>query len=844
MDPSFSRQHSLYENSHNLAFGSTSSFNNVASKSSSRMGSPAVSSSALGADSRLAQKSDQTPLRQSPASLSWGSKGDQGTSLESSSTGLAGFSAFSSLPGSSALGQESFQNNSSTSLNLGVYNGSQLNGQLGGQYGSQGPGQYSNQYGNTFANQYGAQFAGPQGTDFAFSYGNQYNQHSSQLDSQLGSQLVGQQAGQYGGINGANTQLGNQFTLGNQLGRPGGSGSVNPSQWEGEQDPRASLQALSRNRGTAPGIASGVASTIASPDSGSDEDAVIAPGAIHWNYIDLQGQMQGPFDGMQMHEWLGYMLDATLVRRVNDALFVSLGILKEVLATGEPFIVLLSAKGWASVMQSAKGLMAAQQQKLSASTELKENGQEQDASDLGMDSQTEKPVEAFEEISAGQIGRSSRETSLAPGDNVVSSLVNLKVTGKQATSDPVTVAKSTAATKVLEQADRPSPLNTLAHARAPAVPKQFSQPQADSQNPASQAGFSQEAPPQEAPSQIARPQASMTVPAAASPVTSSATPVSAASIQEPEAAVKSRTEPAQTPVNEPWKKASNPSSQVSIAELRQQELEKQLQKKKAVEAANATPRKNSQARWMPIEHIQQTPPAASSSPVPGWTKKVTGSTRSLAEIQKEQASKVKEASNTMAAMTSSPVITSRPTPRTSGHPQTRSAADANVKSPLKSKVNAVDEPSRKSSFADIAERPRSQRPSGQVHLITPNASKARVTDELVHWARVSFKDLNKGIDAMELLEVFLSLPSNNSAKDFIAESIYSYSKSLDGRRFASEFLNRKKAAEKSMSPGETWQDVLNRFNPNANIVEQDSSFKVVTKKRAPKIARPGDSLHM
>lgn len=834
MDPSLTRHYSLYENADNMAIGSTSSFSNLASKASSRMGSPAVSSSALGADSRLARKPEQIALRQNSVGASWGTKSDQSAGMDAYSTS---FGTFPALPGSS---QDTFQNVDNASLAYSAFNGSQLNSQLSGLYGGQLSDQCNSQYNKLYRNQYGGQFHGQYGNEYALPCGAQYNQYSNQLGThlgtQIGSQIGGQVAGQYGGIYSANNQPG-QFMLGNQVGRSGGSSSVTSSQWEGDQEIRAGFQAFNRTGGAPTVPSSTTASTVASPDLNSDQDAVISPGNIYWNYIDLQGQMQGPFDGVQMHEWHSYMMDSTLVRRVNDAIFVSLGLLKEVTNMNEPFIILLSAKGWASVMQRTSELMISQQHKVSDDVAQTPDKEAPHTNKLPCSSQA---VEATKGISAGQINPTSRESLLVPGDNVVLSLANLELNEKEAVCDPATIAASRAAAKAAELVTNLSANQPPAQIKAQMALNQPSQ--ADShfdaaQPAAAQAALSPKAQSQKIFEPISRRDAKVVDPAAVYPTVSSS--------QRPEPAVKGRSEPARTPASEPWKKASSPSSQFSIAELRQQELEKQQQlqqKKKAVEAPIAMPRKTAQARWMPIDHTQQAASVTSSLPVPAWTKKVSSPARSLAEIQKEQASKVKDVLNMEAATISGPVMASRPTSRTMAAPQARLASDAHVRPPVKSRVNPTDDVFKRAN--DLVEKSRSQRPSGQTHLITPNASKARVTDELVHWARVCFKDLNKGVDATELLGIFLSLPSNNSAKEFIAESIFGYSKSLDGRRFASEFVTRKKAAEKTMAPGETWQAVLNRFNPNASSVEQNPSFKVVTKKRTAKIARPGDSMHL
>ncbi|ANB13918.1 Smy2p [Sugiyamaella lignohabitans] len=107
------------------------------------------------------------------------------------------------------------------------------------------------------------------------------------------------------------------------------------------------------------------------------------------------------------------------------------------------------------------------------------------------------------------------------------------------------------------------------------------------------------------------------------------------------------------------------------------------------------------------------------------------------------------------------------------------------------------------------------------------------SDEFLQWCKGALQDLNAGINQTELLSILLSLPATPDSKEIIAETIYSNSSTMDGRRFADEFLKKRNVADKEKS-GETWSDVLQR-NATAppKPVENDGwnpAFKVVKKK--------------
>lgn len=68
--------------------------------------------------------------------------------------------------------------------------------------------------------------------------------------------------------------------------------------------------------------------------------------------------------------------------------------------------------------------------------------------------------------------------------------------------------------------------------------------------------------------------------------------------------------------------------------------------------------------------------------------------------------------------------------------------------------------------------------------------------EFINWCKHSLQSLEPGVNQTELLTMLVSLPvSMPESKEIIAESIYSSSTTMDGRRFANEFITRHKQVE-------------------------------------------------
>ena len=96
--------------------------------------------------------------------------------------------------------------------------------------------------------------------------------------------------------------------------------------------------------------------------------------------------------------------------------------------------------------------------------------------------------------------------------------------------------------------------------------------------------------------------------------------------------------------------------------------------------------------------------------------------------------------------------------------------------------------------------------------------------------------MNQGVNQTELLSMLVSLPATADSKEIIADIIYANSSTMDGRRFAEEFLKRRKVADQENN-GNSWSDIIQRAASASKPAVNDgwnTSFKVVGKKKGRK----------
>lgn len=117
--------------------------------------------------------------------------------------------------------------------------------------------------------------------------------------------------------------------------------------------------------------------------------------------------------------------------------------------------------------------------------------------------------------------------------------------------------------------------------------------------------------------------------------------------------------------------------------------------------------------------------------------------------------------------------------------------------------------------------------------VAPAAPKVLTPAEsFLQWCHGALRGLNAGVNETELIGMLMTLPAEEESTEIIADIVYANSSTLDGRRFAAEFLKRRKIADGDSAV--KWSEVIQ----HTEVVPQDdgwnTAFKVVgKKKRAP-----------
>lgn len=242
--------------------------------------------------------------------------------------------------------------------------------------------------------------------------------------------------------------------------------------------------------------------------------------------------------------------------------------------------------------------------------------------------------------------------------------------------------------------------------------------------------------------------------------------------------------------------------------------------------------------------------SASKTPVSSTS---AASKKTLADIQREEESrKLKLAA--AAAVTQPPQgvsggkryadLASKPSSAgpSSGSPWSTVGAGGKVKIPTGPAAAAPQLiRATSSSVAAPSTAARAARPSPAVRSTTTSAQTGTTTakDEFNKWAKGTLvKGLNSNINVDEFLSMISGFPS-----EAIADSVYANSQLMDGRRFAEEFLRRRKLAEKGViEPSSTgsgasfsasgekagWSEVAKKGPPKE---ESTAGFKVVPNKK-------------
>jgi PERQ amino acid-rich with GYF domain-containing protein len=302
-----------------------------------------------------------------------------------------------------------------------------------------------------------------------------------------------------------------------------------------------------------------------------------------------------------------------------------------------------------------------------------------------------------------------------------------------------------------------------------------------------------------------------------------------------------------TPVLAPWAKKEPVKSRApSIKEIQE------------MEAAELKTRKAQQQQQQLAASIIQASRSSTPSNAPALPSGATWATvgvasaapkKTLAQIQKEEEEAARKrgatAANTngrkyadLAASGSSSfrVASSTPAVTSAASSTTTSGGAWTTVGPGGKKVGsgATSAPTAAAIISAAPVVKKVETPVRSVPVVNSKLSAA--SEDFLNWCKSSLQDLHSGVNQTELLSMLFSLPASSESKEIIAETIYSSSTTMDGRRFADEFIKRRKSADNEISSNTSWSDILQKAQTASKPVNDgwNVSFKVVGKKKGRK----------
>lgn len=589
---------------------------------------------------------------------------------------------------------------------------------------------------------------------------------------------------------------------------------------------------------------------------------VLPPETINWNYRDGAGNEHGPFNGRMMHEWFlgGWLQEDLLIRRSEETEFTTLKELKLKLGNfSDPFLVPLppiqqqqqqqNRPLYQPLPQQFAGLQLNQQPMAgiggpwggpsmpSAGGTISPWDHHQQPFFGGAPMANHQHPQPGSLVDENLWPRASPQTP--PIQPKASALLNQNAS----TIDPASV-------EIARQETPPVGTPKEATAIRPPQPPQ-SQPQV---------GLEPEPAKEEKPQPVEKGFGPDVVEKTVSPPPEERAATVAAvpeQVQEESAEIVEETveneepepakpvlSPAKPPPTAPWAKKDSKPAAPSLKEI--QEREAAERKSKAAQKQQLQQKQLQQATLAAAAAEVKNGPTLPSGAT--WAHSSTtpvAPTKTLAQIQKEEEEARKKAA--AAAPTPAAVapagkkysdIVSPSTSRLAPGPTPQAAASngASAWTTVGPGGKKASGPQPPAPVVAAAPRPAATPVAKRVATPTTAAKPQKQTsgDEFLQWCKSSIHDLNAGVNQQEMLSIILSLPATPDSKEIIADTIYSNSSTMDGRRFAEEFLKRRRAADaENTSNGESWSEILQR-NTNTNKPMNDgwnSSFKVVGGKK-------------
>ncbi|EKM83628.1 hypothetical protein AGABI1DRAFT_123958 [Agaricus bisporus var. burnettii JB137-S8] len=346
----------------------------------------------------------------------------------------------------------------------------------------------------------------------------------------------------------------------------------------------------------------------------------------------------------------------------------------------------------------------------------------------------------------------------------------------------------------------------------------------------------------------------------------------ALSVPAPQSEITSPYPPTSKPV---WQKEEEAKKTISLREIQEAEVKRmearkaaERERERAARTAAVSEKEDIQAfttSWglptsqagsrngpLPAKETSSSPVVAPIPPV--WTNpsKIAPSKKTMKEILEEEEKRKK----TAVSQTSIAAAVAASSPRRS------QVEHAKVPTPISGGAWTTVGPNGKTNLATIASlpakplvpapvvtTPRSSGPpqSRPAPPATKSASTVgnRVEDvtpshEFLNWLSDSLKGLNKSVSVEEIMNMLLTFPieADASIHEIISETIYTNSTTMDGRRFADEFVSRRKvdAVTHAKNGGSTKGpakpvSIADVVKAVPKVTQPEWGFKVVNKKK-------------
>ncbi|KAI8884682.1 hypothetical protein K501DRAFT_284731 [Backusella circina FSU 941] len=268
-----------------------------------------------------------------------------------------------------------------------------------------------------------------------------------------------------------------------------------------------------------------------------------------------------------------------------------------------------------------------------------------------------------------------------------------------------------------------------------------------------------------------------------------------------------------------WSQPASSQKPLSLREIQEMEAKEAAATKRdspsAAEyltaAQNTTPSNLSWGVVVPNSGTKaqaQSAAAAAAAAAP-WSAP-TAPKKTLREIQLEEEAAMKKKSTKAAKATAYTTAAATPPPKT--YSVSSSVNDgswttvSSVRAP-KPVVPVTPPPVR---YEPVQQKPIQRTPA--------RVERGGPSEEFRRWCKQSLRGLNSGVNGEEILSMLLSFPLDAGSAEIIEDVIYANSESINGKRFAEEFMKLRRA------------DIAGKLDAAIAVMEKEDDFKVVTKK--------------